>query len=552
MPTQPVPPAWANASMMDVPLTTWLLFSSAQRNHHHDEIVSRLADGQVHRYTYPEFAARAQQLMHALGELGVAAGERVATLAWNSYRHVEAYFGVPCSGRVLHTLNVRLSVEELIFIMNDAEDAAVLVEPDFLPLLEQALPSVPSMRHVVVLAPDLAGCSVPSAVSYEQLISGQPTWYDRPDLDERSPSGLCYTSGTTGRSKGVVSTHRSTYLHAMGVSSGAGMSVGPSDVVLPQVPMFHAWAWGLVHASVGVGAKLVCYGGALEPAPYVDLLATERVTIAAGVPTVWIGVADELAARGGERPLPDLRHIGCGGSEPPRALIERYLTEFEIPIIQAWGMTETSPLATMAWPQPRMHDWPAEKVLRIVRAQAGVPIPGVEVSIRGEDGAEMPYDGESMGALHVRGPWVASGYLHGSGAENFTADGWFATGDVAIGSPEGYFVIADRTKDLIKSGGEWISSVDMEAAIMAMPDVVEAAVVAIPDPKWLERPMACVVVRTGATVTVEAVRSRLEASGFARWQLPDRLELIDEVPKTAVGKFDKKVLRTRFAPDDAG
>jgi fatty-acyl-CoA synthase len=541
----------AGAAMMDVPLTTWLLFAGAQRHHHRSEIVSRLPDGTVHRYTYGEFALRTQQLMHALDELGVAPGERVATLAWNSYRHVEAYFAAPCSGRVLHTLNVRLSVEELAFIMNDAGDAIVLVDPDFLPLLEKALPLVPSVRHVVVLGPDTAGCGLPSALAYEDLLAGRPTTYERPDLDERSPSGLCYTSGTTGRPKGVVSTHRSTYLHALGVSSGAGMCFGPGDTVLPQVPMFHAWAWGMVHAAIGVGAKLVCYGGALEPEPFVSLLADEGVTVAAGVPTVWIGVADALVRRaGGGRPLPHVRHIACGGSQPPRSLIERYATEFGIPIIQAWGMTETSPLATMAWPQARMRDWPADDVLRAARCQAGVPIPGVEISIRGDDGAPVPFDGETMGALHVRGPWVTGGYLHGHGAENFTADGWFATGDVAIGSPEGYFVIADRTKDLIKSGGEWISSVDMEAAIMAMPGVTEAAVVAVPDPKWLERPLACIVVQPGAAVTVEQVRDHLERHGFARWQLPDRIELIDEVPKTAVGKFDKKVLRSRFDNPD--
>jgi fatty-acyl-CoA synthase len=536
------------AAMMDVPLSTWSLFAGAERHHHRSQIVSRLADGSLHRYTYGEFAARTQQLMHALDDLGVEPGGRVATLAWNSYRHVEAYFAAPCSGRVLHTLNVRLSDEELAFIMNDAEDSVVLVEPDFLPLLEKALPSAPSVKHVIVLGADTAGSSVASAIAYEDLIDGRPTTYDRPDIDERSPSGLCYTSGTTGRPKGVVSTHRSTYLHALGVSSGAGMSIGPGDTVLPQVPMFHAWAWGMVHASVGVGAQLVCYGGALEPKPFVDLLIAEQVTVAAGVPTVWIGVADELAGRSSDgRPLPHIRHIPCGGSQPPRSLIERYANDFAVPIIQAWGMTETSPLATMAWPQARMRDWPAEQVTEAARCQAGLPIPGIELSIRDDDGAEVPFDDESMGALYVRGPWVTAGYLHGHGAENFSDDGWFGTGDVAIGSQEGYFVIADRTKDLIKSGGEWISSVDMEAAIMAMPDVAEAAVVAIPDPKWLERPLACVVIKSGADVTVEAVRAHLEAHGFARWQLPDRIEIIDEVPKTAVGKFDKKVLRARFS-----
>jgi len=341
-----------------------------------------------------------------------------------------------------------------------------------------------------------------------------------------------------------VATHRSTYLHAMGVSSGAGMSVGPTDVVLPQVPMFHASAWWLAHAAVGVGAGLLLDGGGLEPEPFVDLLETERVTIAAGVPTVWLGVAEELASRAD--PLRSLRHIVCGGSQPPRSLIERFQSEFAVPIIQAWGMTETSPLASLAWPQPRMRDWPQDAVLDTARTRAGLPIPGIAISIRDADGAEVPDDGTSMGALHVRGPWVASGYLHGHGAESFTDDGWFDTGDVAVGHPDGYFVIADRTKDLIKSGGEWISSVDMEAALMGLPEVLEAAVIAIPDDRWLERPMACLVLRPDAQLTREQVRSHLEANGFARWQLPDRVELISEVPKTSVGKFDKKVLRTRF------
>jgi fatty-acyl-CoA synthase len=323
------------------------------------------------------------------------------------------------------------------------------------------------------------------------------------------------------------------------------MSIGPGDAALPQVPMFHANAWGMPYAATAVGAKQVFFAGALEPVAFVDLLAAERVTVAAGVPTVWLGVADELARRGGG--LPDLRHIICGGAQPPRALIERYASEFGLRIVQAWGMTETSPLASVAWPQERMRDWPEDKITSAARTQAGLPLPGVEVSVRDDHGHPVPADGESMGDLYVRGPWVVDGYLNGLGTDAFSDDGWFRTGDVAVASPDGYFVIADRTKDLIKSGGEWISSVDMEARVMEMAGVTEAAVIAIPDPKWQERPLVCVVVQPGTEITVEQIRDHLVEGGFAKWQLPDRVECIEAVPKTSVGKFDKKVLRARFA-----
>jgi len=531
--------------MMDIPLNAWTLFDHAGLNSAKVEIVSAFGPGRIQRHTYAQFAARAQQLMHALDRLGLEPGERVATLAWNSHRHLEAYFGPPCTGRVLHTLNMRLSLEELTYIMGHADDRAVLVDPDLLPILEKIIGDLPGLRHVIVLADEVPDTSISHALAYEALLAAEPTDYPRSDIPELTPMGLCYTSGTTGRPKGALYTHRSTFLHALAVTSGAAMSIGPSDCVLPQVPMFHANAWGMPYAATAVGAKQVFFSGALDAATFVDLLIDEQVTVSAGVPTVWLAVGDELTAR--QARLPDLRHIVCGGSQPPRALIERYLREFGVPILQAWGMTETSPLASVAWPQHRMRDWDTERVITAARTQAGLPIVGVDVTLRDAEGATVAFDGTSMGDLYVRGPWVVDSYLGGEGAENFTADGWFRTGDVAVGSPDGYFVIADRTKDLIKSGGEWISSVDMEAAIMAMAEVAEAAVIAVPDAKWQERPLACVVVRPGAEVTAEQVRSHLEANGFARWQLPERVELIDAVPKTGVGKFDKKVLRARFA-----
>jgi fatty-acyl-CoA synthase len=533
-------------AMMDIPLNSWLLFEHAERHHGSTEIVTRLPSGSTHRYTYADFSRRAQQLMHALDALGIEAGERVATLAWNSYNHLECYFGVPCAARILHTLNLRLSPAELGYIISDADDRAIFADADLLPLLEQARDSLAGVAHIVVFGDEVPESSLPGVVAYEKLIAGQPASYPRKDIPENTPLGICYTSGTTGRPKGAVYTHRSAFLHSMGVSSAAGMSIGPQDCTLPVVPMFHANAWGMPHAATAVGAKQAFVAGPLDPAALVDVLLTEEVTVSAGVPTVWLGAADDIRKRGGR--LPALRHIVCGGSQPPRGLIESYLNEFDIRIIQAWGMTETSPLASLAWPKHYMRGWTQERVMDAARTQAGLPIPGVNLSIRDAEGKEVPADGQTMGNLVVRGPWTIDGYWKGAGKEQFADDGWFLTGDVAIGSPDGYFVIADRTKDLIKSGGEWISSVDMEGAIMAMPEVAEAAVIAIPDEKWQERPLACVVLRPGKQVTLDSVRRHLESLGWARWQLPDRLEIIESVPKTSVGKFDKKALRGRLVP----
>ena len=536
-------------AMMDVQLNSWLLLDHAAAHFPTTQVVTRCVDGTVHRYTYAQFVARTHQLMHALDGLGLGRGDRVATLAWNGYRHLEAYFAVPCTERVLHTCNVRLSPEDLSYIIDHADDRAVLVDADLVPVLEQvhALGGLHKVEHIIVLDAEVPATTLPGVTAYESLITDQPTAYPRREIDEYAPLGLCYTSGTTGRPKGVLSTHRSTFLHSQAVSSASGLAVGPGDSVLPVVPMFHATAWGLPYAATAAGAKQVFLSGQLDAGALVDLLVEEEVTITGGVPTVWLAVAEELGRRGAR--LPDLRHIMCGGSQPPRALIERYRREFGLTILQGWGMTETSPLASIAWPKEHMRDWTEEQLTDEVRTKAGLPLPGVQVCIRDEVGNDLPWDGKSMGELLVRGPWIADSYLSAEGdGRQFTEDGWFITGDIAVGSPEGYFVIADRSKDLVKSGGEWISSVDMEAAIMAMDAISEAAVIAVPDPRWQERPLACVVPRDGSTVTVEEVRRHLEDAGFARWQLPDQIQILEAIPRTGVGKFDKKVLRARFAP----
>jgi fatty-acyl-CoA synthase len=468
----------------------------------------------------------------------------VATFAWNTYRHLEIYFAAPCSGRVLHTLNIRLFPDQVVYIANHAEDDVVFVDASLVPALEKLAPQFKTVRHYVVMADgDMPSTSLPNAVSYEELLASAPADYDWPRLDENSACAMCYTSGTTGNPKGAVYSHRGMFLHSMmmGMVDAAGIS--ERDTVMPVVPMFHANAWGLPYVSTMVGAAQVFPGPFLDGRSLAELIQNERVTVPAGVPTIWMGLLQVLEQESFD--ISNIRLMPVGGSAAPQSMIERY-EQFNAPILHAWGMTEMSPVGTVSQLKRHMLDWPEDERFK-VRAKQGTTVPGIEARVVDIDGRELPWDGKSFGELQVRGPWVISGYYNDQrGAEAFQ-DGWFRTGDVATIDEEGYLQIVDRTKDLVKSGGEWISTVDLENAIMAHPKVLEAAVIAVPHPRWQERPLACVVPRPdhkGSLSPGEILE--FLSSRVAKWQLPDEVIFIESVPKTSVGKFDKKVLREQF------
>ena len=508
---------------MDFPLLVRHIAERAQTVFGQRELVGRTQDA-VLRSTYAEVVERARRLASALHELGVRPGDRVATFAWNSIRHLELYLAVPAMGAVLHTLNIRLHPDDLRYIAGHAEDRVVFLDAS----LAEVMPRFDGVAHEVVM-PDAPG-EREGALDYEELVAGGDPDFAFPDLDERAAAAMCYTSGTTGRPKGVVYSHRSTVLHSLGVLSADAVGMRERDSVMPIVPMFHANAWGLPYAAALAGARQVFPGPRMTPPELAELIAAERVTRTAGVPTIWQGMLQI-------DPPPDLSslvEIKCGGSAVPESLIRAFDERFGVPIVQGWGMTETSPLAAVS--RPPSDGQLSQDDEYALRASQGRVLPLVEFRI----------DEESGGELQVRGPYIARGYYEDAeGADKFTQDGWLRTGDVAELTHGSYIRLVDRTKDLVKSGGEWISSVDLENAIMGHPDVLEAAVIAVPDERWGERPCACVVTRDGAVLDPEGIRSFLDGR-VAKWWLPERIEFVEEVPKTSVGKFDKKVLRARF------
>lgn len=531
--------------MQDGPLVLTNLFDRAEKLFPEKEIVTATATG-IERETYGQWADRTRRLGGVLDDLGISADGRVATFAWNSARHLELYFAAPCSGRVLHTLNIRLFPEQITYIVNHAEDEVIFVDKSILGLLWPLVDTFTTVRHIVVM--DDGRGELPSDSGgrllhdYETLLaSASPVEWNI--TDENQAASMCYTSGTTGNPKGVVYSHRSTWLHTMAGMMADGLGVGERDTILPVVPMFHANAWGLAHIGVASGATLVMPGPDLSPPAIVNLIEQERVTIAAGVPTIWMGVLNEIDGRD----VSSLRGIPCGGSAVPRHLSEAYREKIGIPILQAWGMTETSPLASVAKVKSTMLEL-SEDEQADLRATIGIPALGVQCRVADQEtGEELPWDGESRGELQVAGPWIAKEYYNDPrSSESFAADGWLKTGDVVTIDREGFMRIVDRTKDVVKSGGEWISSVELENEIMAHPSVVEAAVIGVKHPRWSERPLACVVVKPGETLTREDVLEFLDGR-VAKWWLPDDVVFIDVIPKTSVGKFSKRELRDQFA-----
>ena len=503
------------------------------------EVVTLTEDGTVVRAAHAELAARVDRLARVLRTLGVEQGDRVGTFAWNNQRHLELYFAIPCTGAVLHTLNIRLFAEQLTYIVNHAEDKVIFVDDSLVPVLEKLAPSFTTVTRYVVMGDGDTG-QLPNALRYEELLEEAGAGeFDYPELDERQAAALCYTSGTTGNPKGVLYSHRSISLHSSATLMTDANGLSRADRVLAVVPMFHANAWGLPYGAALAGADLILPDRFLTAEPLAKLIAAERPTLMGCVPTIFADLLRYADAHP-EVDLSSLSNAACGGSAVPRQLMKDFEERHGVRIFQAWGMTETSPVATYSRPLEAEHGdayWDD-------RARQGRPLPWVELRLIDDDGREMPWDGRSTGEIQVRGPWVAAGYFREPDDEKFDA-GWLRTGDIAAVDEKGFVQITDRAKDVIKSGGEWISSVELENEVMAHPDVIEAAVIAKPDERWAERPLCCVVVREGASLSAEDLLEHLRGR-VAKWWLPDEFAFVSEVPKTSVGKFDKKVLRSHL------
>ena len=533
-----------DSTMQDFPLTITAIMRHGSGVHGARTVTTATGDGYRHS-TYRELGQQAAQLANALRRLGVTGDQRVATFMWNNTEHLATYLAVPSMGAVLHTLNIRLFPQQIAYVANEAEDQIVVVDLSLTKLLAPVLGDLDTVHTVIAVGEgDIAPLqeSGKTVLRYSEVIDGESTEFDWPQIDENSAAAMCYTSGTTGNPKGVVYSHRSSFLHTMAACTANGIGVSSSDKVLPIVPMFHANAWGLPYAALMAGADLVLPDRHLDPRSLIDMVETLRPTVAGAVPTIWNDVLHHLD-KDPDHDMSSLRMVACGGSAVPVSLMRTFEDKHGVQIRQLWGMTETSPLATMAWPPPGSPEdqhW-------AFRGTQGQPVCGVEMRIVDDDGQVLPNDGNAVGEVQVRGPWIAGGYYRGRDESKFDS-GWLRTGDVGRVDEQGFITLTDRYKDVIKSGGEWISSVELENCLIAHPDVLEAAVVGVPDERWQERPLAVVVLNEGASVSASDLRTFL-TDKVVRWWLPERWAFADEIPRTSVGKYDKKTIRSRYADD---